>query len=763
MKKLLYLFPLLALLALTGCTQDQPVTPAGQEQQQPGEPGDPGDPGDPGTPTPADPEPDSDISSEAGYRIFFIGNSFTKDAVEHLPGILNAAGINDVLLVHMFYGGRTVPEYNDGWDTVTDYHCYICNPGQTTWKDVSGKSLAHIAACAKWDVVTIQEHTGKQLAWGWTEDEKTALTGLKGKVETAQKNIGASPKLYYILSQAYFDLGRAQNVTRPFATTDQMWTVISTHAKTAVEQCAFDGVISTGAMFQNLRTSGYNNDIGLTRDGYHMDLGLARYGAACTVFESIIGPKKGKTMDGNSYRYDVTASDTTPVTDESAPVAILAARGAIAKPYEVTDLSAYGPKEPEPVDPDNITISTAADLVAFANRVNSGDASAVIANVTLSADIDCSSIADWIPIGKCTMPTWAHNNTATSGKLFQGSFDGGNHSIKNLKMVFNPTSKAGAYGFFGGIGKDGVVKNLVFDSSCSMQVVTSYSGAFGMLAGVLIDAKAENVKNYAPITGGGTSALANNAEEGRISLGGLIGWVVSATQEATTSNLYNAGQIGVSESTLFEKGGNGGFGVNGVMVGGCIGFSTNNGSQLYQTHTGAVNDGKIFADVGRTSGIIGASNRYTRIYNSTNNADIYNTISGNARIGNVTSLLGEGGVLDGCVNTGNLIAPNGSSVAGVVCVLNYKNAQVKNCSTIGATIVGKNANTSGTQNYTGVLFGQCTEKTVVFSNCSLSGKYGKTLSSVVDVTADNYLQLAGQNKDNCNPTITIENIHFANE
>ena len=753
MKKLLFLLPLLVGLAFAGCKQDIPAGSA--------EPEDPETPEIPEIPT-ADPEPDDDIASEAAYRVFFIGNSFTKDAVEHLPGILNAAGLNDVLLVHMFYGGRTVPEYNDGWDTVTDYSCYICNPGETSWTTATGKSIAHVAACAKWDVVTIQEHTGKKLAWGWTDDEEAAVKGLMGKIKEAQTAIGASPKLYYILSQAYFDLGRAQNVTRPFATTEQMWTVISAHAKTAVETCGFDGVISTGAMFQNLRTTGYNNDLGLTRDGYHMDLGLARYGAACTVFESIIGPQNGNvTMDGNTYRYDVTASGTTPVTNESAPVAILAARGAIAKPYEVTDLSEYGPAPPEEVDPDNITISSADDLVAFANRVNSGDASAIIANVTLSADIDCSSITTWTPIGNCTMPTWAHNNTATSGKLFQGTFDGGNHSIKNLHMVFNPTAKNAAWGFFGGIGKDGFVKNLIFDSSCSMHVTTSYSGAFGMLAGLLIDGKAENVKNYAPITGGGTSALANNAEEGRISLGGLIGWVASSTQEATTTNLYNAGQIGVSESSLFDKGGNGGFGVNGVMVGGVIGFSTNNGSSLYQTHTGAVNDGKIFACVGRTSGIVGASNRYTRIYNSTNNADIYNTISGNARIGNVTSLLGEGGVLDNCLNKGNLIAPNSSSVAGVVCVLNYANAQVKNCSTIGATIVGKNANTEGAQNYTGVLFGQCTNNTVVFSNCSLSGKYGKTLSSLVTVTADNYFQLAGQNKDNCNPTITTENIKFA--
>ena len=58
-----------------------------------------------------------------------------------------------------------------------------------------------------------------------------------------------------------------------------------------MEECTFDGIISTGAMLQNLRTSSLNNADALTRDGYHMDYGIAR--------------------------------------------------NAISKPYEVTDMSAY--------------------------------------------------------------------------------------------------------------------------------------------------------------------------------------------------------------------------------------------------------------------------------------------------------------------------------------------------------------------------------------------------------------------------------------
>ena len=315
MKMLRFLLSTLLALAVSGCNNKlpEPVTP--------------------------DPEEKDSVS----LRILFIGNSFTKDAVEHLPGILYAAGIKDVQMVHMYYGGRTIPEYNDGWNTATDYHCYESNPGQRGWTDVSGKSLAMVAADGRWDIVTIQEHTGRKLAWGWTSAEQTAVQGIVDKVREAQRQVGGSPKLYYILSQAYFNLDKTQNTSKPFSTTDEMWAVIAAQGKTAVETCGFDGVISTGAMLQNLRTSSLNNNIGLTRDGYHMDYGISRYGAACTVFETVIGPyHENITLDDNSYRYNQSSTEdgswTTPVTDATVPIALQAARYAIDKPYEVTKM-----------------------------------------------------------------------------------------------------------------------------------------------------------------------------------------------------------------------------------------------------------------------------------------------------------------------------------------------------------------------------------------------------------------------------------------
>jgi len=712
--------------------------------------------------------PDSDLDVQASFRIFFIGNSFTKDAVEHLPGILAAAGLRDIQMVHMYYGGRTIPEYNDGWSTATDYHCYVCNPGETGWTDLTGKSLAQVAATGKWDVVTIQEHTGRQLAWGWTSAEKTAVQGLVDKVKSAQAANGGNPYLYYILSQAYHDLSKAQNVTKPFSNTDEMWPVIAAQGKKAVEECGFDGVISTGAMLQNLRTSGLNNDLGLTRDGYHMDYGIARYGASCTVFETIIGPFNGNVkLDSNSYRTAGDSEGTTAITDKRAPIALKAARYAIAKPYEVTDMEGEGKEEPgdDPgtVTGDNISISNAAELVAFASRVNSGEEAAAKASVTLTADIDCQSISSWTPIGNCTITSdWAHNKVGITGTAFVGTFDGQNHSIKNLSMSFDPSAANGTWGLFGCIGTGASVKNIVFDSSCSMHIETAKAGVFGTLAGLVLDADVDNIKSYAPITGGGKSSLANNNASGRVVIGGIVGWAHAAAKDITLSNLHYAGAIG-SSTAEFVRGGNGGNGANGFMLGGVVGFSSNNGNSKTQTLSGLKNDADIYTNAGRVSGIVSSANRYTHIKNAENNGDVHYSGSGAYRPANITCIAGPGTQLEDCVNKGDLIAPASASAAGVICLLNGADIKITGCSSIGATIVCTGFDIDNNKvTYAGALYGSVASAAsgAVFSGCSVSGKVGKSTDALLTLTAENYFPFVGQANTSCT-SLNNTNITYA--
>lgn len=289
--------------------------------------------------TPAGPEPT--------LRILCIGNSFTQDAVEHLPKMIAAAGIETVKIVHMYYGGRTVPEYYEGYDTKNDYICYMLNTGTDIWTSFRGRTLRQTVSSEQWDIVTIQEHTGNYRAWSWTQEEKSALTGLIDCIKADQQ--GHVPSFKYIMSQAYFDMNKIGSGSRPymtFTTQEEMFGVIAAQARKVLDETEFDEIIPTGTVLQNLRSSPLNNSMDLTRDGYHMDYGLSRYAAACAVFEMLISPSFGNLkLDDNPFRYNVSntadGSYTTPVTDENQPVALQAARYAMERPFEVTPMSGF--------------------------------------------------------------------------------------------------------------------------------------------------------------------------------------------------------------------------------------------------------------------------------------------------------------------------------------------------------------------------------------------------------------------------------------
>ena len=409
-------------------------------------------------------------------------------------------------------------------------------------------------------------------------------------------------------------------------------------------------------------------------------------------------------------------------------------------------------------------IKNAQDLKDFAAAVNAGTSLDAWTNgdgvVVLLDDIDCSSITEWTPIGNCTLTsTWAHNKVETSGKLFTGTFDGKNHVIKNLHLNFAPAEGNGAFGLFGGIGEGGVVKNIVFDSTCSLHIETGKAGVFGMLAGLVLDGNVDNVKNDAPLTGGGTSSLGNNNAAGRVAIGGIIGWAHAATKDITLSNLYNAGPIGTSTAD-FSRGGNAGNGANGFLLGGVVGFSSNTNNSLTQTLSNLKNDADIYTDAGRASGIVSTANRYTIVKGAENNGSIYHSASGTFRLGLITCITAEGCVLEDCVNKGNLIAPGVASAAGICCLVNHDNVKITNCSSLGATIVCTGFDLENNKvTYAGAFYGQC-NKVAVFSGCSVSGKVGKTADALLTLTAENYFPFVGQVYAS-NTTITKDNIKFA--
>ena len=134
-------------------------------------------------PPPSDPSVET---TDSELSILCIGNSFTMDAVTHLPGLISSAGLKKIHIIHMYYGGRLVQQYNTGWETSNDYTGYECKPGNAAFTTFKGKTLKEVASSKDWDIVTIQEHTGSKFAWTWNTTQKSHFTELIEKVNAGE-------------------------------------------------------------------------------------------------------------------------------------------------------------------------------------------------------------------------------------------------------------------------------------------------------------------------------------------------------------------------------------------------------------------------------------------------------------------------------------------------------------------------------------------------------------------------------------------------
>ena len=196
------------------------------------------------------------------------------------------------------------------------------------------------------------------------------------------------------------------------------------------------------------------------------------------------------------------------------------------------------------------------------------------------------------------------------------------------------------------------------------------------------------------------------------------------------------------------------------MVGGVIGFSSNTNNTQTQTLSNLKNDADIYTNAGRASGIVSTANRYTILKGAENNGNIHHSASGTFRLGAITCITAAGCELEDCVNKGDLIAPGVASAAGVCCLINDNTVKITRCSSLGATIVCTGFDTENNKvTYAGAFYGQC-NKTATFSECTVSGKVGKTADALLTLTAENYFPFVGQAYAS-NTTITKDNIKFA--
>ena len=385
-------------------------------------------------------------------------------------------------------------------------------------------------------------------------------------------------------------------------------------------------------------------------------------------------------------------------------------------------------------------IENADDLVAFAAAVNAGESLAPWTNadgrVVLLNDIDMQGVTSWTPIGSSTIKFSSNVPSLTSGRMFTGYFDGQGHSIKNFAMNCTNSTANAAWGLFGCAGPGAVIKNIVFDSSCTLTVnPTAYTDC-GLIAGILWDARVIDITNYAPMNFTATAGL----DAKRITMG-IVGAAHAQNDSSVVRRVVNKGAMTATGGGSDESGG------NAIHVAGIVGFSNSVNSPVHPVVIEYCdNHGNMTSATGRTSGIVAAANQYTHIRNCDNFGDQMNTFekSKGARLGNITALTGAGCAIYDTRNFGDIISTTSGAVSGILCLVNNDANIFVRVETYGDVVSDMD------YSYKGYFFAQNQKTNAVFEDCVVGGRIGKYNGGTYqfeEATAANFWNFMGKTKD----------------
>ena len=283
---------------------------------------------------------------------------------------------------------------------------------------------------------------------------------------------------------------------------------------------------------------------------------------------------------------------------------------------------------------EQIQVSTPEQLVALSETVNAPGSYALnnlpYYNVILTADIDCSGISDFTPIGY---------GQGSSTPIFNGIFDGNGHKIQNLTINKPDQDGVGLLGQF-----TGIVRNLTLEN-CFITGKISTGGIVGYAAGNPSYYPTPVIENCS-FSGGTVSGLRNvggivgstsfhhqisqctfngtcegNKTTGNtdsfIGVGGIVGYNGAPRRTSFIDQCTVSGSINSYSSAN-----------NKTRAGGIVGIyeQAEDGAVIQ----GCVNHSNVTGQNGWAGGIIGgAPTNYGLVHNCTNDGPLTGTTTGN--------------------------------------------------------------------------------------------------------------------------------------
>ena len=287
---------------------------------------------------------DNSILLKSNLKVLDIGNSYTNDATNLLPEIA-AASCSDISDLCLYKATRSSGSFKNWYDIYHDQD----NGTTYTISKVLGGIDANITTGngeagdgslfrealenEKWDIIII--HQMSTYAPYYAEWNTTGKGGYLKELLAILKDKQPQAMIGFLLVHSYWD-GHSGNKEK---SSYLRWQLIANSVKRLCAEYGISFVIPYGTAVENLRSSSLNNEFDLTRDGTHCGFGLCRYTAACCYYESLIAPRSGISVLGNTARYDASKAEETTypsvsVTDENALIAQKAAILATENWYE---------------------------------------------------------------------------------------------------------------------------------------------------------------------------------------------------------------------------------------------------------------------------------------------------------------------------------------------------------------------------------------------------------------------------------------------
>ena len=278
-------------------------------------------------------------ADELGILLF--GHSYGVDSTEHLPALLEAAGIGTVRIGRFVKANCSLEEHYGFFAADapnSNYAYHECAPGSTTWQ-TRGLTVKEVVSERAWDYVIFQNSLENE---GRYETAQPYLNDLVAYVRSRSRELFAREpvicwNMFWPISKLAED---GSNSTLAYRlsfygnSSANMWEAYRRATRELMADTGITNVVPTGTAIMNLRASSLNTAAmnEFTRDKYHLSEGAGRYAAACTLFEYFVRPRCGVGVLGNSLRLPGLSQ---PVTDANAAIIQQCAADAVALPFGI--------------------------------------------------------------------------------------------------------------------------------------------------------------------------------------------------------------------------------------------------------------------------------------------------------------------------------------------------------------------------------------------------------------------------------------------